>query len=356
MWFRRKNKPDSDHSVLSSTLVSLQGLLDERPIEARPGNRQEPRLPPAPASSANGAPSALSSAAEIDDTAEIVMASSEDKTTDGNEETSGAETSEPAAESATSKPSGSSWADLDLDFDEVATTGVMPAVKDTTVTEEKEPEPDAEPGPAAQTAGTSVIDDEEETATVAADTGEPDAGTPSPEDTLQLEPDQASGEDDTQSTLFDVIPTLNEIVFDPESGSDQVAAQAEPADVLEPEPVVADQFPEPGPEPGTGLDPVEPEPSTEEPEQPAVIVAGVTSAPPPEPQQPVAVAEHGSVPETVPLAPSDFTEHLMQRLRLEYAQRTGADLPVPFANAAHGILQDALQQWITQARRVLQRK
>lgn len=354
MWFRRKNKPDSDQSVLNSTLVSLQGLLDEKPIEPEAGERREPNLPP---------PEDADPVAPAPATA---MTSADDNEVPDREDAADAATAEPApeADAGGAESSGSSWADLDLHFDEVESTMVLPAIEDAPDIDEPElaadPEPTSEPDAEPETA---VTDDRPPADSTAPET-HPDPRLT--EEPLEAQPqyDDDATEDDPPSTLFDVIPTLNEIVFDPQAHtSDATITDSIPTgdSALAPtEPESESAMPAaPAPVAKSTLAPVEPESQDPEPamEDPSVIVPGVTSAPQPGPES-ISQTETSAATDSpaVPLSPGDFAEHVIQQLRLEYAQHLGRDLPTPFADAARGIMQKALQDWIAQARTVLQRK
>lgn len=346
MWFRRKNKPDSDHSVLSSTLVSLQGLLDERPMPGEPKSvRQEPKLP-AVEPGAN-TPAKDQTPTQKAQAIDPPNGSAQDDTRPVSNSKKTVDSPEPAVSetSQTTKQPGSSWANLDLHFDEVESTVVMPVASEEPVNAEEQTEPEEveeiEAAPAPDTG--SELDE-----TSDAVTEQTDADASASNDTDQ----------DTSSTLFDVIPTLNEVVFDPHTQSEADAASDPSAIATE---VMQEDFAEPEAE-VMGLEQevvstVDPE--AEEPAA-AVIVPGVqqTQPAPPAletPQAPESETVQIPLP-TVPLAPSEFTEYLLERLEIAYFEHLEGGMPAPFRDATRDLLLDSIQDWIAQARQVLQRK
>ncbi len=343
MWFRRKNKPESDHSVLSSTLVSLQGLLDEKPVPHEPAQtRREPTIPIANAepSPTNEPVSNAEIEPEITEVRDLLMAA--DQSSDNSKITA----PQVPSQDTENKSSGSSWANLDLDFDEVESTAALPAVTDETPTEAPPETPST--APTAPTLDSELEPDEEIEAA------------PPPDEELSLEtpvydepiPKSGSTDDNNESgtttTLFDVIPTLSDVVFDPDADAATPPAASEPAEAeveaAEPE-----------------AEPVEPaqieveQTPIEEP--PPVIVPGTSSTPKIATDPVIDMDNDVAVPlSTVPLAPSEFAEFVLQRVDNAYHEHTREELPAPYREAARRIILDSIQQWIAQARQVLQKK
>jgi hypothetical protein len=356
MWFRRKNKPESDHSVLSSTLVSLQGLLDEKPIPHEPEQiRREPTIPTANAEAAlsNEPATDAEIEPEITEVRDMLMAA--DQSSDNSTPT----TPQAPSQDTEKKSSGSSWANLDLDFDEVESTAALPAVTDEMPTEPP-------PAPTAPTLDSDLEPDEEIEAAPPPDE-EISLEAPVDDDTIPKS-DSTDDEDEngTTTTLFDVIPTLSEVVFDPDAEAATSAVASEPAEA---EVEVEATEPE--------VEPVEPEAERVEPETEPVEPAQIAIEPTPiEEPSPVIVAGASSTPKnaadpnaaismdddiedplsTVPLAPSEFAEFVLQRVDNAYHEHLREELPAPYREAARGIILDSIQQWIAQARQVLQKK
>jgi len=315
VWFRRRNKSDTDQSVLSNTLASLQGLLDERAQEAGESPRREPTL---------------------------ARAESEDDAADAGA---------PAAGTPTT---ASRWNDLDLEFDEVSTTQVLRR----DVVRKPEPAP-------ARSAATESLNDAEppeaeslEIATQADTVAEPD-----PADT---------------NALFDAIPTLNEIVFDPgrnlstqvrdaglepdmdtevepelrpdttavddlstEDAEELVLASGEDTELIEVEEYQAtEEFAEP-------YDAPEPEPS--------VITPGDKHVP----SQPASTARANDTAielpaPPVPLDPEEFAEHLIRNVGADLTLLTGNAVYPQVEEILREALRTSLEDWIAGVQKALQ--
>ena len=352
MWFRRKNKPESDHSVLSSTLVSLQGLLDEKPIPHEPEQtRREPTIPIADADSAQPNEPAIDAEIEpeISEVRDMLMAA------DQSSGDSTVTTPQAPSQDTEKKSSGSSWANLDLDFDEVESTAALPAVTDGTPTEAQPETPST--APIAPTLDSELEPDEEIEAAPPPDE-ELSLEAPVDEDTIPKS-DGANDENEsgTTTTLFDVIPTLSEVVFDPDAEAANPATASEPAEaeVVAAAPEAAPVEPE--------VEPVEPmqiaiEPTRIE-EPPAVVVPDASSTPTiaADFDSAIDMDEDIELPlSTVPLAPSEFAEFVLQRVDNAFHEHLREELPSPYREAARRIILDSIQQWIAQARQVLQKK
>jgi len=317
VWFRRRNKSDSDQSVLSTTLASLQGLLDERAQEAGESPRREPTLAKAE---------------------------------------SGDDAADAGAPAAGTPASASRWNDLDLEFDEVSTTQALR----TNVVKEPDPAP-------VNSAATDLLDD---------------AGAPETElQEIEIQADTPTEPDPADTNaLFDAIPTLNEIVFDPGHNPPNQVQDAEPE--AEPDlesevesvmqsdaPAVEDLDIEDAEElvlesaEDTELIEVEEFQATEDfaepydtPEpEPSVITPGVKhgTTQPASPARAKDVAIELPAP-PVPLDPEEFTEHLIRYVGADLRTLTGNSVYPQVEEILREALRTSLEDWIAEVQKALQ--